>query len=575
MPAVKQPRVLFLSIYILFLLCASLLAGRFVFRAIEEAQVKSFWIDESWSLEHSVRDTGYLTMLFKGPPGQLSPAPLDYIILKIMDDVKEVSIFKGMPPELYFRLSTIGYLFLSGLAVFLIFSAHIFKRNASLIALSLSSVFLLFGLFVYYFHPYLYYYALETRPYALWVSLMFVIMSLMVTEQKNNIILIVLLICLALTSTASVFIILSLALGHFIINAFSGKPWKEGGAQTLLLFTVPVFISGLFLYRSIGGEYTRVMDTGEYQQHMVTFWGWYKTKLLEGLLCAAGLLMSVSIKRLQPFAVIFLSLLFLLGMVPILNYITLSKGVYFTQRHYLYLYLIIPFSLMSYGVMISEAWSLKYCWRKWRCAQWLRVGVIASVLVWASFLIKSEVRANIVERLNQFVPKTFAPIVQAVRSETRMSRDDVMPYWVYYKIIVKHRPGRADAHGLLGFMQYQLGKTDKSIRSYNRALELNPHFFWYYYNLGIIYREVGDLDASNMFFEKGLQLEPIDTIKTAVKSSLVYMPLILAYGQDLQTQLKGEFYEAQKRAYWILAQNKKASTNLLRSISYGKYLKPY
>jgi len=63
------------------------------------------------------------------------------------------------------------------------------------------------------------------------------------------------------------------------------------------------------------------------------------------------------------------------------------------------------------------------------------------------------------------------------------------------------------AHYLFGYCEYYLGSTDEATTQLELAAQLNPHFFWAYYNLGVIYFKQGDFLKSAMMLVQGLPLK--------------------------------------------------------------------
>src|SRR3989338_6396246 len=70
----------------------------------------------------------------------------------------------------------------------------------------------------------------------------------------------------------------------------------------------------------------------------------------------------------------------------------------------------------------------------------------------------------------------------------------------YYEQLVEYMPYAADAFGMMGFFYYHLGDKDKALAAYQRAIELNPLYFWSYYNKGLIHFENGEYAQSLELF---------------------------------------------------------------------------
>lgn len=116
--------------------------------------------------------------------------------------------------------------------------------------------------------------------------------------------------------------------------------------------------------------------------------------------------------------------------------------------------------------------------------------------------------------LNQLIP-SFAYLAQWKRGSGNIDKQKMKDYERYYKKVAEYIPGRADAYSMLGFCYYHLGERDKAIVSYQKAAVLNPHFFWPYYNMGMIFFKDGEYQESAEMFEKAL--------RTDLKNALIFM----------------------------------------------------
>lgn len=60
-------------------------------------------------------------------------------------------------------------------------------------------------------------------------------------------------------------------------------------------------------------------------------------------------------------------------------------------------------------------------------------------------------------------------------------------YLDYYKQLIKYSSHSLDALGMLAFCYFTLGDQSKAISLYKKAITQEPAFFWFHYNLGVIY----------------------------------------------------------------------------------------
>ena len=77
------------------------------------------------------------------------------------------------------------------------------------------------------------------------------------------------------------------------------------------------------------------------------------------------------------------------------------------------------------------------------------------------------------------------------------------------KRAVELAPNGAQAHGLLGLTLSFAGHLDEAIAHHKQAIRLNPFPpYWYYFNLGISYRQKGQYEKALSEFKKALQRSP-------------------------------------------------------------------
>ena len=65
-----------------------------------------------------------------------------------------------------------------------------------------------------------------------------------------------------------------------------------------------------------------------------------------------------------------------------------------------------------------------------------------------------------------------------------------------FKMVVKLKPDYARPYHNLGWLYYQEGKYEESIRYLNRAIELEPNNGWAYYTRGRSHFKKGDLQMA-------------------------------------------------------------------------------
>ncbi len=127
--------------------------------------------------------------------------------------------------------------------------------------------------------------------------------------------------------------------------------------------------------------------------------------------------------------------------------------------------------------------------------------------------------------INSFRPKSFDYLADFFSSSKQSRRNAIEQHLYYYKRVVEFYPQQADVHEFLGFGYYHLGDEGKAIKHFQKAVALNPNFFWSEYNLGVIYFNAGDYQKSARFLNKAITINPEDTV-SAMSSSRVYQEII-------------------------------------------------
>ena len=65
-----------------------------------------------------------------------------------------------------------------------------------------------------------------------------------------------------------------------------------------------------------------------------------------------------------------------------------------------------------------------------------------------------------------------------------------------------------EVYSTLGNAYYELDRYDEAIAAHEKAISINPDYYKAYVNLGITYRNKGDLARAEEYYTKALSLEP-------------------------------------------------------------------
>ncbi len=151
--------------------------------------------------------------------------------------------------------------------------------------------------------------------------------------------------------------------------------------------------------------------------------------------------------------------------------------------------------------------------------------------------------------LNHIMPRSFDYLVETFYKKKAFDLRRLKSYLYYYQKVAEYMPERADAIGMTGFCFYQLGETDRAIVAYKRALEINPHFFWFYYNLGVIYLKKGRYQEAREAFNKAKDIQPERVLFFIKNSRRIYLPLVAKGMKDIQKELTNQLKEDYRKCY--------------------------
>lgn len=289
----------------------------FLCKVINVAENKAFWVDETFGYD-VISHQGFGEMLIKGMDSQFSKPPLDYIFLKIWRNLR----FGTLPDLIYYRLNSILWILLSG-----IFMALMFRRNWILIC---------GALIVYYFNSNILHYAAETRPYALWLSLLLVAFTYYMKTGKLDVKLSLIFCLSALTSSGS----------SIVIYCFGAACWVTGTERPLKILkylAAPMSISVYYMLKQDGLWSYEPQEL--FYKSFFTFW---MKSYLVPVLSVIGFYMVYRFRGFQAHTVIFITMLLLYLLSPLINCVVIEKyGMFFHPRYYIYYKLMLPLFLIS------------------------------------------------------------------------------------------------------------------------------------------------------------------------------------------------------------------------------------
>lgn len=333
---------------IVFVILVTWLSAMFLQRAIIGARDTSFWTDERNGM--SARGASYSDLIAGNLASQASRAPLDYIAQKLFDEVGERLLSAGIPADIYYRLNSIFYIWSSGLFIMLFIFFRIRRDARNYLVLLAQMVFLASALYHYYFWHENFRYWIQMRPYALWCALWFMILTLFFVDGRLKVWpFTVLFTLLAATANAAIYQLFSFGLAFTVVQLIQRERVWDTMRTALKIFLIPLMVSLYYIFTDYSTVYAWSADADAYIKEFFHFW---LTKEMIPILSVLGILITAWIKEFRNHTIVFLSVLILYLISPLINYAVVSRGIFFSSRHYLYYDLIYTVFLSSMAMVM-------------------------------------------------------------------------------------------------------------------------------------------------------------------------------------------------------------------------------
>lgn len=154
--------------------------------------------------------------------------------------------------------------------------------------------------------------------------------------------------------------------------------------------------------------------------------------------------------------------------------------------------------------------------------------------------------------LTRLRPASYDYLIALAQGKESFQENKIQPYENYYQKIVRYYPQMAEAYGMLGFCAYKKGDLRRAVTYYEKAKDRAPFFFWYSFNLGILYSELGQypLAVQNLLY--ALKLEPDASLLFIRQSPFIYMPITSSFAPNFGV-LHDQLNAAKEDAGEILA----------------------
>ena len=147
-----------------------------------------------------------------------------------------------------------------------------------------------------------------------------------------------------------------------------------------------------------------------------------------------------------------------------------------------------------------------------------------------SWLINSDVvkTGTVVRILNDLMPSAYQSLTAY---EKPIPAKELESYIQYYAKVSSYFPQMPDAFGLLGYCYFRKGDQENALLSLRQAAALNRHFFWFHYNLGVLFYKTGQYELAVQAIKKSIETKP-EMALIFLKTSRLYQHILLSQGKS-------------------------------------------
>lgn len=134
-------------------------------------------------------------------------------------------------------------------------------------------------------------------------------------------------------------------------------------------------------------------------------------------------------------------------------------------------------------------------------------------------------------RLDRLRPQPFDHLKRAFIQKQTLDPRILKTYVIYYSQIITLYPRQfPEAYGMLGYCTQQLGDMDKAAAFYQKAIALHENFFWFHYNLAMVYFQTGQYGKARACLREALRQSPEESLAFIFNSKRIYAPLWISDG---------------------------------------------
>jgi hypothetical protein len=311
--------------------------------------------DEVVTLFWNRESPGIGDLLRGGARGQVSPAPLYYVVRNVVDLSRVRLDYLGLNYSGYFRLPSL--LFTAGLGAAAAWMIALRLRRQEAPVSPIAYFLVLCGVAVYWFQPKVFSFACIDRPYALWNGLWLLSLALLFAAPDSKLGLAILLSLMATTATAACFQILAIAISYYGVQRATGKPPRDALHEGALIFSGPALIAAYYALRSGSSAADPRTFENDPVPNLLKFW--LVTNLHAWIAAGLSCLLILRRPKLRIYATPVVAFGLLLLIVPLIYSLARLKGYSSPSRQYIWTTTALPLALF----LAALAWPELQAWR--------------------------------------------------------------------------------------------------------------------------------------------------------------------------------------------------------------------
>ena len=141
-----------------------------------------------------------------------------------------------------------------------------------------------------------------------------------------------------------------------------------------------------------------------------------------------------------------------------------------------------------------------------------RTAVLIAAMFLLSYWLVDYDRMKL-KTLNRVVPASVEDLAAFALDPRQENAGTILPkYVLYFKTMSNTVKKSSTAYAMLGYCHYHLGDQNKAAQFYRKAIDINPTFFWFHYNLGLIYFQQGQYAKAQDALQKAAQCRMEDAL---------------------------------------------------------------